>query len=77
MAATKSKGGRPKKPAGTRVRDQVHVGLRFDGETADKLRAILKRTNERLAKEGLPPLTMYALVRHWIQERASAEFEKL
>jgi hypothetical protein len=67
--------GRPKKPVGTRVQDQLHMGFRFDAETAAKLRAVLDRANAQLRASELPPLTAYALVRHWISEKIDAEFE--
>jgi hypothetical protein len=72
----KRKGGRPKKPEGTRVADQLHVGLRFDGETAAKLRTVIERTNATLKASGLPPVTAYGLIKHWIIERIEAEYER-
>ncbi len=51
------------------------MGFRFDAETAAKLRAVLDRANAQLRASALPPLTAYALVRHWIAEKIEAEFE--
>jgi hypothetical protein len=76
MAAKRKGAGRPRKPEGTRVRDQLHIGLRFDGDTAEKLRVVIQRTNAHLRASGLPPVTAYGLVRHWIVERVNSEFEK-
>ena len=67
--------GRPRKPPGTRVQDRLHMGFRFDPETAAKLRAVLDRANAQLRASELPTLTAYALVRHWISEKIEAEFE--
>ena len=76
MSAKRKRRGRPPKPEGTRVQDQLHIGLRFDGETAEKLRAVIQRTNTKLKDSGLPPVTAYGLVRHWLVERVNEEFEK-
>lgn len=78
MAPKSKRGkGRPKKAPGTRAQDQLHLGLRFDARTAAKLRAILDEKNRELRASGLPPVTAYALVRHWITERIDAETESL
>ncbi len=73
---TKRKGGRPKKKAGSRVADQLHFGFRFDDDSAAKLRSVVDRKNAELLKAGLPPVTAYAMIQHWIHERLSAEYEK-
>jgi hypothetical protein len=74
MAQIRKGRGRPKKPGGSRVQDQLHLGFRFDAETAAKLRAVLERANAKLRAAGLPDLTAYALVRHWILEKIEEEF---
>ena len=76
MAQERKGRGRPKKAAGSRTADQLHMGFRFDPRTAAKLRLVVEEVNAQLRASRLPELTAYALVRHWIVERIEAEYER-
>jgi hypothetical protein len=68
------KRGRPEKPKGTRVADQLHVGLRLPEPLASVMAALVEHANAVLEKEGVPVhMTLTKLVRGWIVERAAHE----
>jgi len=68
---------RPKKPSGTRVKDQLHVGVYFPSPMADVMPKLVAAANMELRRRGLPPrVSLSNLVAHWIAERAAVEEKK-
>jgi hypothetical protein len=63
-----------RKPLGTRVRDQLHVGMRFPEPLASVVLQLVARANsDRAARGQVPTVTVSSLVARWVAERAVIE----
>jgi hypothetical protein len=71
--AKKKKMGRPPKPKGTRVADQLHLGFRFTSEQAAQLRMVLEHKRKAMPREFAEQATVFAMVRAWILDRLAEE----
>ena len=69
--------GRPRKAKGTRVKDQLHVGVRFPEPLASMFRVLVEQANyEAGAPAMVAPETISSVTRSWVAERIREEWAK-
>ncbi len=70
---------RPKKNAGTRVMDRLHIGYRFTRAQSAMMETCIQEARQRAMERGLAgrTVTLSSLVRAWVDERVRREYQRL
>jgi hypothetical protein len=60
------------------VREEMHVGIRFPTDLAEKMKAIVNDANSFLKAQSMPEnITVSGVVKAWIGERLDEEYAML